>query len=372
MANDLGRNDLCWCGSGKKFKKCHMGREEMPRLQFHEMLGRVKSVLSSKYCSHPTKSECSGKIIRAHTIPKGGSLRSIAREGKVYAFKADFSLLMKNDGQFREELVGVNDVSTFTGFCSFHDDKIFAPIEKHPLNAVPEHALLLTYRAICRERFAKQRHIDTLVELNDADRGHSVYDQALMQEYIQGNKLGADEALARLTGYKDSLERMLIAQDFDGIRYYALCLSAPPDVMAAGGVIAEYDFDGHQIQETPALGRISDSFAFSVLGAGAGGIVVFSWVDEKNGACTKFINSFDALPNSDKGDAIIRFLFAYSENLCISPDWWEQLSEAKRDSLRKRVKVGTAYYNLPDSNILRPDGNSYVSWDVSEIKKGYL
>ncbi|MBA3333442.1 MAG: SEC-C domain-containing protein, partial [Actinobacteria bacterium] len=20
---DLGRNDPCWCGSGKKFKKCH-------------------------------------------------------------------------------------------------------------------------------------------------------------------------------------------------------------------------------------------------------------------------------------------------------------------------------------------------------------
>ncbi len=22
-AADLGRNDLCWCGSGKKYKKCH-------------------------------------------------------------------------------------------------------------------------------------------------------------------------------------------------------------------------------------------------------------------------------------------------------------------------------------------------------------
>jgi len=23
-----GRNDLCWCGSGKKYKKCHMASEE--------------------------------------------------------------------------------------------------------------------------------------------------------------------------------------------------------------------------------------------------------------------------------------------------------------------------------------------------------
>jgi uncharacterized protein YecA (UPF0149 family) len=22
-----GRNDVCWCGSGKKYKKCHLGRD---------------------------------------------------------------------------------------------------------------------------------------------------------------------------------------------------------------------------------------------------------------------------------------------------------------------------------------------------------
>lgn len=24
----LGRNEPCWCGSGKKFKHCHLGRED--------------------------------------------------------------------------------------------------------------------------------------------------------------------------------------------------------------------------------------------------------------------------------------------------------------------------------------------------------
>ena len=23
MSNKIGRNDPCWCGSGKKYKKCH-------------------------------------------------------------------------------------------------------------------------------------------------------------------------------------------------------------------------------------------------------------------------------------------------------------------------------------------------------------
>jgi hypothetical protein len=25
---DLGRNDPCWCGSGKKYKHCHLAKDE--------------------------------------------------------------------------------------------------------------------------------------------------------------------------------------------------------------------------------------------------------------------------------------------------------------------------------------------------------
>lgn len=28
--SDLGRNDPCWCGSGRKYKKCHLGNEQLP------------------------------------------------------------------------------------------------------------------------------------------------------------------------------------------------------------------------------------------------------------------------------------------------------------------------------------------------------
>jgi hypothetical protein len=28
-AQKPGRNDTCWCGSGKKYKKCHLPEDEM-------------------------------------------------------------------------------------------------------------------------------------------------------------------------------------------------------------------------------------------------------------------------------------------------------------------------------------------------------
>jgi hypothetical protein len=42
---DLGRNEPCWCGSGRKYKKCHLGREQLP------LADRV-GWLYAKACQH--------------------------------------------------------------------------------------------------------------------------------------------------------------------------------------------------------------------------------------------------------------------------------------------------------------------------------
>ena len=34
-----GRNDLCWCGSGKKYKKCHIGFDD--RIEEIELQGHI-------------------------------------------------------------------------------------------------------------------------------------------------------------------------------------------------------------------------------------------------------------------------------------------------------------------------------------------
>ena len=98
MSVRLRRNDPCWCGSGKKFKKCHMLREQMDRPQLHEMIDLYRELTATKYCSHPVRSECEGQIVKAHTVPKSGSLRRIAKEGHVYQFRADLPLLKQTQG----------------------------------------------------------------------------------------------------------------------------------------------------------------------------------------------------------------------------------------------------------------------------------
>jgi uncharacterized protein YecA (UPF0149 family) len=40
----LGRNDPCWCGSGKKYKRCHLGADEK----------KHSAALAAATCKGPT------------------------------------------------------------------------------------------------------------------------------------------------------------------------------------------------------------------------------------------------------------------------------------------------------------------------------
>ncbi len=129
-----------------------MLREQMDRPQLHDMIDLYRELTATKYCSHPVRSGCEGQIVKAHTVPKSGSLRRIAEGGHVYQFRADLPLLKRTHGKPTEKLIGINEASTFTGFCSRHDSKLFEPIEAHPFKPIPQHAQSVGHQAKIRER----------------------------------------------------------------------------------------------------------------------------------------------------------------------------------------------------------------------------
>ena len=38
----LGRNDICWCGSGRKYKTCHLSADDRKRAAERNALGNVR------------------------------------------------------------------------------------------------------------------------------------------------------------------------------------------------------------------------------------------------------------------------------------------------------------------------------------------
>lgn len=56
--SDLGRNEPCWCGSGRKYKKCHLGREQLP-------LSERAGWLYAKACQHALLNGWDGVLTEA-------------------------------------------------------------------------------------------------------------------------------------------------------------------------------------------------------------------------------------------------------------------------------------------------------------------
>lgn len=93
----LGRNEQCWCGSGKKYKKCHLGRDKHKPVQPWEVDASIRSWNKSGECLHvgvTVRSVCGAPAIGSHTVPKK-MLRQIARNGHVYRHSATMQDLNK-------------------------------------------------------------------------------------------------------------------------------------------------------------------------------------------------------------------------------------------------------------------------------------
>ena len=346
----LGRNDPCWCGSNMKYKWCHLGREsELPWTR-SEALQAFRKSFERKYCLFPRSSDCNGNIVRAHSIQES-MLRKIARDGKVYHFKPGLATLLSNHGVPKASLVGINDASTFTGFCSFHDDKVFAPLEKNSLVFSNEQLFLLHYRAICRELFTKKAASESNIGLTQADRGKSLAEQVDHQIRLHDNSIWTEAGLRDIQAAKAICDSMLLASDFSAIGYLVIPISQIPEVACSGAFFPDYDFAGNQLQDLSDLDQKLDPVSFSIVPTEKGGAVVITWIGDTD-ACKRFGESFLDSAKGDVGKVAVRMAFDF-ENLFISPTWWDAVSTELKEKIASRIRT--------NANILINRSRNYLS-----------
>lgn len=360
------RNKLCWCGSGKKYKNCPYKREAESPVLISDLLTVHKKIWTKEYCLHPQQNSCNGNIIRAHTIQRRGSLERISKNGHVYTFKTDLAEILKT-GMPEINLVGIKKASTFTGFCSHHDNELFKPIEEENFSINEETSFLLSYRVLCHELFLKKAWKESLLYTKEnLDKGKSLAQQINVQDIADGFLLGVDAALNDLTTIKISYDEALINQDYKKVMYYAIILEDTPKFVCSGFTQPIYDFHGNQLQDLANLNIISENLAFSVIATNSGGAIIYSWAD-KNISSTRLIKSLVNLTHQGQLNASVRFAFENFENLYISPDWWSNLDLRLQQNLFRRHLSGTPDYPHTAKRLI-DDGLELVTWKVSKIE----
>jgi len=349
----IGRNDLCWCGSGKKYKDCHLNRVQQQAVTLQEALDVWKKNYGRRYCLYP---ECKNEdIVKAHTVQRRGGLDRIARNGHVYGFIPD---LTKPGVITGPRLIGVKRASTFTGFCKLHDSKVFEPIEKHPFEVNQHHIFLLSYRAICRAVFMKKVQLELMPFKRQLDRGKKLDAQIHWQKGLSVFEMGLKKGWNDIYQAKLSYDVALLHSDFSEMRYCVITLANVPSFLCCEALQPEYDFAGNLLQDFADTDSFLDVATFSIITTTTGGAIVFGWMGGEN-AGKRLADSLLDLPEQLIPHTIVRFTFEYCENIYMSPDWWDKLDAIAKASLVRRVKA-----IVSSSKALKDDSLRIVDWRI--------
>ena len=220
----MGRNDNCWCGSGIKWKKCHRDRHLQKEVPIGKLLNEMQENFKKKMCLHPeaSPSTCSNTISKAHTIQRAGGLSAIAENGHVITGKKGFENIFKNDGRIVPGPIGIGNASTFMGFCSFHDNKLFEPIENNSFNLNNETAFLLSFRSISYEHYMKQHSINGYDAMRNMDKGKNFETQIHIQQNLHYLLLGAKRAMRDMEKWKSKYDHIYFSKNYLSMPHYAV------------------------------------------------------------------------------------------------------------------------------------------------------
>lgn len=330
----LGRNDPCWCGSGKKYKRCHLDRETQMRAHPHELMNRSKKQFAKPVCSHPEAgANCRGKIVWAHTVRRSADLKTVAADGHVMHISADFRTLERLSGKTAPRTIGINQASTFPGFCAEHDTKTFDPIENHPFMGSSEQCFLLMYRAWCREAHAKEAAGRAQDVLREADKGRSLADQVAIQTQVSAHIQGTDLGIRDLRRFKAILDTGLVTRTFDKVNSTVFEFSGTLPVVATGAWYPPFDLSGRRLQTLQE--DAPQPLAITLLNDGGTGFGVLSWFVDASRVPLRFVESLRASDNV--ADALIRTALGTSENAFFSPEWWKSLTQPQQNEIVERL-----------------------------------
>lgn len=297
-------------------------------------------------CLHYSNGERCNEIVSAHSIQKGGQLRLIAEGGHVYRLSADLSTLRRTKGVPNLKKVGVNRASTFLGFCKHHDNALFEPIDKAPLEPLKKQLALYAYRCLCREYFVKENAVAVLSKM----KNHAELDSSSRQ-LLSDSQIGHSIGLAGLIHHKSIFDAALRAGDYEQFEFTYFASQSPCPIQLSGLLYPDYDFEGDRLQDLGNHGAPLDLIAFFTAPTEDGWAFGFAWHVSSNRTCVPFMQSLAAkVATGEKvEDALLRFSLSCCENHAVRISWWDALDEASRSMAIERMFL-MMHPNVPVPN----------------------
>ncbi len=322
-----GRNDPCWCGSGQKFKHCHLNRvEEKPATRNNALKGLFSS-FKHKECSCPAnwKHQCTGDIVRAHSLSRRNALSVVAESGHIFSLIPDWTHLFHKDKLiFKKQ--GVRNSSTFTSFCGYNDNNIFFELDKNEFDGSIKLTFLSDYRTLCREIFMKRGQMSTIHLGRTMDKDRGLERQIFTQEIMSSFSDGVNSSLEELKELKNYFDIALNTSNYDEFAFVNFHFDKQPDLVSAGGFNPTHDLSGKFLQNLD-VDTQSENVFFSILPDKSGFWASFLWL-RKHSLMQRLVH--DVRTNFCNPGGIYAVALSHVENTFIRPSFWDALPEVRK------------------------------------------
>lgn len=297
----------------------------------------LKKQIARGRCLHYSDGVRCNEIISAHSIQKSGQLNLIAENGHVYRLSADLTTLRQTKGLPRFKKIGINQVSTFVGFCKHHDNSLFEPIDNFPLEPSKEQVALYAYRCLCREYFVKENAVSVLTKMVE----HPELD-ARHRSFFEASLLGHSFGFTGLKHHKSLFDRSLSSRDFEQFEFTYFTSSSPCPLQLSGLLYPDYDFEGHSLQDLGNHQSTLDLISFFTAPTINGWAFGFGWHTSSNRTCIPFLQSLAQRAASGEKieDALLRFSLC-CENHAVRISWWDGLNEKSKNKALERMFLMT-------------------------------
>lgn len=358
---ELGRNDKCWCNSGKPIRQCH----SMNKVEYGEFISAHKNKYQEKKCYAPAalKHECDG-IIKAHTISISNGLTQIASNGHVLSSLIGMDKLIKNNYTRYFVPVGIKQASVFNGFCNKHDKELFSCFENKKFVATKEQCTALVYRSISREIYILEKNIEkSYSEIPNNHYTNTSYKSIILDAILDSHK----KSLKIIEKIKSTIEKEILIKKYNNLEHLVIETDIASKIALSSCILLDHDFNGNPIERNSTLFKRSNFLAMNTISKENNNFIVFSYL-KKSKLMNNFIKSFINQKSNNKTTFLINLFFGYSENIYLAPDWWDILSTEQQQRL---LYLCNFHQNEPKSTskiILNDDRIKFDSFIIKNIK----
>ena len=302
-----------------------MHRNQIP-LEFWDRAEIVDRLLKRKTCLASGQGSCDGPVISAHTIPRS-QLSHLATNGHVKAFKYRPADIAKNDGNPEVGDKGIGDFSVLNCFCRTHDAKLFAPVENVPLLFDPQQLALLHFRAIFGELYKKNAQVDGFrSHLEHFSQKKKDLEQVKL---LNGMIASGESGLRDIEVSFSQISADLYSEIYDNVCGLVIEFQRQPSIMAVGAFAPEWDYSSKKLQAMSNLDAILDHVSLSIMRTDDGARVAYVW-SKASDIGKQFAESLLQQSVDKFSTLIIQTVFHSIENVCMNPQWWDDLKSVER------------------------------------------